>query len=83
MKALFLGFLVMSFADGMGVAVSRLGSEYAFTPFVMGLLPSLMFVWFFALSVPIGGLCERFGRKRVAMISLSLTAVSLALPVGG
>lgn len=71
----------MSFADGIGVAVSRLGSEYAFTPFVMGLLPSLMFVWFFALSVPIGGLCERFGRKRVAMVSLSLTAVSLALPM--
>ena len=71
----------MSFADGIGVAVSRLGSEYAFTPFVMGLLPFLMFFWFFVLSVPIGGLCERFGRKRVAMISLSLTAVSLALPM--
>ena len=81
MKTLFLGFLVMSFADGIGVAVSRLGSEYAFSPLVMGLLPSLMFVWFFALSVPIGGLCERFGRKRVAMISLLLAAVFLMLPV--
>lgn len=71
----------MSFTDGIGVAVNRLGSEYAFSPFVMGLLPFLMFVWFFALSVPVGGMCERFGRKRVAMISLMLTAVSLTLPM--
>ena len=71
----------MSFADGIGVAVSRLGAEYAFSPCVMGVLPSLMFVWFAVLSVPVGGLCGRVGRKRVAMISLSLTAVSLALPI--
>lgn len=71
----------MSFTDGIGVAVNRLGSEYAFSSFMMGLFPSLLFVWFFVLSVPVGGMCERFGRKRVAMISLLITAVSLALPI--
>ena len=82
MPAALIGFLVMSFADGIGVATSRLNAAFGFSPAVMGILPSLVFLWFFVLSLPVGGLCARCGRKRVALISLLLTAFALVLPMG-
>ena len=82
MPAALLGFLVMSFADGIGVATSRLSAAYGFSPAVTGILPSLVFLWFFALSLPVGGLCVRCGRRKVVFLSLLLTAVALILPLG-
>jgi MFS transporter, FHS family, L-fucose permease len=78
---LFIGYLLMSMVDGVGVAVARLGVTYDFPASVKGVLPSLIFVWFLLLSLPIGGLCERFGRRRVATLALAGTAVALLLPL--
>lgn len=71
----------MGFADGIGVAMSRLCADYDFPLAVGGALPSLIFLWFFALSVPVGGLCIRFGRRRIALVSLLVTSAAMFLPV--
>ena len=82
MPAALTGFLVMSFADGIGVAMGRLCADYDFPGAVSGALPSLIFLWFFVLSIPVGGMCVRFGRRRIALVSLLVTAVAMFLPVG-
>ena len=71
----------MSFADGIGVAMSRLCADYDFPVAVSGALPSLIFLWFFVLSIPVGGMCVRFGRRRIALISLLVASVAMFLPV--
>jgi len=70
----FLGYLVMSFADGIGVVVARISEAYRLPKGVAAALPSLIFAWFAFLSVPTGSLCARFGRHRIATGSLWLTA---------
>lgn len=82
MPAALTGFLVMSFADGIGVAMSRICADYDFPVAMSGVLPSLIFLWFFVLSVPVGAMCVRFGRRRIAFVSLLVTAVAMFLPVG-
>ena len=77
----FLGFLVMSFADGIGVAVARISEAYQLPKGVVAALPSFIFVWFAFLSVPTGSLCVRLGRRRVAIGSLALTAFALFMPL--
>ncbi|MDE7141530.1 MAG: MFS transporter, partial [Muribaculaceae bacterium] len=47
------------------------------------LFPSLVFFWFLIFSVPTGMLMNRIGRKRTVLLSLVVTALSLALPVFG
>lgn len=82
MPAGLIGFLVMSFADGIGVAMGWLCADYDLPVAVRGVLPSLIFLWFLVLSVPVGGMCVRFGRRRIALVSLLSTAVAMFLPVG-
>jgi fucose permease len=47
------------------------------------IMPSLVFFWFLIFSVPTGVLMNRIGRKKTVLLSIIVTAASLALPLLG
>ena len=44
-------------------------------------LPSMVFLWFFFLSVPTGLLMNRIGKRKTVLLSLVVTALALVLPL--
>ena len=44
-------------------------------------LPSMVFLWFFFLSVPTGLLMNRIGKRKTVLLSLAVTALALILPM--
>ena len=83
MRMVYLAFLVMSFVDGIGVAMSRMDGSTMLPAWAKIILPSLLFVWFFVLSVPAAGWSRKYGRKEMSVLALALTGVALVLPVFG
>lgn len=78
-----LAFFVMGFVDLVGIASNYVKADLLLSDAEANVFPSLVFVWFLLFSVPTGMLMDRIGRKRTVLLSLAITAVSLALPILG
>lgn len=46
-----------------------------------GLIPSVVFIWFFLLGVPFGVMMNRIGRKNTVLLSMLITVIGMALPL--
>lgn len=79
----FLCFFAMGFVDLVGIASNYVKDDLGLTDAQANIFPSLVFFWFLIFSVPTGVLMNRIGRKRTVLLSLVVTAVSLALPIFG
>ena len=77
------GFFVMGFADIVGPVVNQMKSECALDDVTAGFLPSMIFVWFFLISLPTGVLSGRIGRKNAVLVSLAVTVAAMLLPLAG
>ena len=77
------GFFVMGFADIVGPVVNQVKSECALDDVTAGFLPSMIFVWFFLISLPTGVLSGRIGRKNAVLVSLAVTVAAMLLPLAG
>lgn len=77
------GFFVMGFADIVGTVVNQVKSECALDDVTAGFLPSMIFAWFFLISLPAGVLSGRVGRKNAVLLSLAVTAAAMFLPLAG
>ena len=77
------GFFVMGFADIVGPVVNQVKSECALDDVTAGFLPSMIFVWFFLISLPTGVLSGRIGRKNAVLVSLAVTVAAMFLPLAG
>ena len=75
------GFFVMGFADIVGPVVNQVKSECALDDVTAGFLPSMIFVWFFLISLPTGVLSGRIGRKNTVLVSLAVTVAAMFLPL--
>lgn len=75
-----LSFFVMSFCDLVGIGVDRVKLEFGFTNTMVQLIPSAVFIWFFFLSVPVGVLQDRFGKRNVLNTGMIITALGLLVP---
>lgn len=75
------GFFVMGFADIVGPVVNQVKSECALDDVTAGFLPSMIFVWFFLISLPTGVLSGRIGRKNAVLVSLAVTVAAMLLPL--
>ena len=75
------GFFVMGFADIVGTVVNQVKSECSLDDVTAGFLPSMIFVWFFLVSIPAGVLCGRIGRKNAVLASLGVTLLAMLLPL--
>ena len=75
------GFFVMGFADIVGTVVNQVKSECALDDVTAGFLPSMIFAWFFLVSLPAGVLSGRIGRKNAVLASLGVTLLAMLLPL--
>jgi fucose permease len=73
-------FFVMSFCDLVGIGVDNAKADFQLTNTLSQLIPMAVFIWFFILSVPIGILQDRIGKKNMVNIGLLVTASGLLLP---
>ena len=80
MPVLF-GFFVMGFCDIVGISSDYAASAFGWSSTMAGLIPSVVFIWFFLLGVPVGGMMNRIGRKNTVLLSMAITVVGMALPL--
>ena len=75
-----MAFFVMSFCDLVGIGVDRISSDMNLSATLAQLIPSAVFLWFFLLSVPVGILQSRLGKRFVLNIGMGITALGLLVP---
>ena len=78
--AVLLSFFVMSFLDLVGIGVDRISSDLNIDASLAQLIPSAAFLWFLLLSVPVGVLQSKYGKKRLLNIGMFVTALGLLMP---
>ena len=76
-------FFAMGFVDLVGIASNYVKADLSLSDAQANVFPSLVFFWFLIFSVPTGLLMNRIGRKKTVLLSLAVTAFSLALPSFG
>ncbi len=75
------GFFVMGFSDIIGTVMNQVKAECALSNVTAGFLPSMIFIWFFLISIPTGVLCGKIGRKNTVLVSLGVTVFAMLLPL--
>jgi MFS transporter, FHS family, L-fucose permease len=75
-----MAFFVMSFVDLVGIGVDRVSKDMGLSATLAQLIPSVAFLWFFILSVPVGVMQSRLGKRFVLNVGMGVTALGLLLP---
>ncbi len=75
-----LAFFVMSACDLVGIGVDNVKADFGLNNTLSQLISLAVFAWFFLLSVPVGLLQERIGKRNMLNIGILLTAIGLFLP---
>jgi len=75
-----MAFFVMSFVDLVGIGVDRVSKDMNLSATLAQLIPSVAFLWFLLLSVPVGVMQSRLGKKFVLNIGMVVTALGLLVP---
>ena len=74
------GFFIMGFCDLVGISVTYAKEQFQWTETQAGFLPSMVFLWFFILSVPTAMLMNRIERKNTVLLSMLFTFAGMVLP---
>ncbi len=75
-----MAFFVMSFVDLVGIGVDRVSKDMNLSATLAQLIPSAAFLWFFLLSVPMGVMQSRLGKRFMLNIGIGVTALGLLVP---
>lgn len=76
-----MAFFVMSFVDLVGIGVDRVTVDKGLSATLGQLIPSAAFLWFLLLSVPVGIIQSRIGKRMMLNIGMGITALGLLVPV--
>ena len=76
----FMSFIVMGFVDIMGVATGYIKKDFGLTDFIAQFLPMMVLLWFFVLSVPVGVLQDKYGKRNMLNVGMLIQAIGLGLP---
>lgn len=76
-----LGFFVMGFCDIVGISSDYVQRSFNWSSVMTGFVPSMVFVWFLFLGIPVGNQMNKWGRKNTVLISMAITIVGMALPL--
>lgn len=76
-----LAFFTMGFVDMVGTATNYVKADFALSDTMANFLPSMVFLWFFFLSVPTGLMMNKIGKRKTVLLSLVVTALALVLPL--
>lgn len=80
MPVLF-AFFVMGFCDIVGISSDYAKEAFGWSNTMTGLIPSMVFVWFLFLGIPIGIKMNKWGRKNTVLLSMIITIVGMVLPL--
>ena len=75
-----MSFFVMSIIDLVGISVDRVQLDMHLSNTLAQLIPSVTFLWFFLLSVPIGITQSRIGKRLMLNIGMGITVLGLIIP---
>jgi FHS family L-fucose permease-like MFS transporter len=75
-----MAFFVMSFVDLVGIGVDRVSKDMSLSATIAQLIPSAAFLWFLLLSVPVGVLQSRLGKRFILNVGMGVTALGLLIP---
>jgi FHS family L-fucose permease-like MFS transporter len=75
-----IAFFVMSFVDLVGIGVDRVSKDMSLSATIAQLIPSAAFLWFLLLSVPVGVLQSRLGKRFILNVGMGVTALGLLIP---
>jgi FHS family L-fucose permease-like MFS transporter len=75
-----MAFFIMSFVDLVGIGVDRISKDLNLSATMAQLIPSAAFLWFFFLSVPIGVLQAKLGKKLMLNTGMVITLLGLLVP---
>jgi fucose permease len=81
--AILLAFLCMGFGDAVGPFVGLAKEQFALSNFEAQLIAFMGFIMFGLLSVPMGLVQDRTGKKFVLMLGLAIALLGLILPLFG
>jgi len=70
----------MGFVDIIGVATGYVKKDFQLTDFIAQFLPMMVLLWFFVLSVPVGVLQDKYGKRNMLNVGMVLQAIGLGLP---
>lgn len=78
---IMFAFFTMGFVDMVGTATNYVKADFALSDTMANFLPSMVFLWFFFLSVPTGLMMNRIGKRKTVLLSMVVTALALVLPL--
>ena len=78
---ILFGFFVMGFCDIVGFSSDYAQRAFGWSSAMTGFVPSMVFIWFLFLGVPVGNLMNRWGRKNTVLLSMVLTLMGMFLPL--
>ena len=78
---ILFGFFIMGFCDIVGISSDYVQRSFRWSPVMTGFVPSLVFIWFLFLSIPVGNQMNRWGRKNTVLLSMGITVVGMLLPL--
>ena len=76
----FLAFIVMGFVDIVGVSTGYIQKDFGLSDSLAQFIPSMVFIWFFVFSIPVGILQDKIGKKKMMNIGIVVTFLGMLLP---
>jgi len=76
-----MAFFVMSFVDLVGIGVDRVSKDMNLSSTLAQLIPSAAFLWFLLLSVPVGVMQSRLGKRFMLNIGMVLRPWDYLFPI--
>ena len=70
----------MGFVDIVGISTAYVKDDFQLNNTTAQLLPMMVFVWFALLSVPVGVLQDKYGKKKILNIGIAITAIAMLVP---
>ena len=67
---IMFAFFAMGFVDMVGTATNYVKADFNLSDTMANFLPSMVFLWFFFLSVPTGLMMNRIGKRKTVLLSL-------------
>lgn len=83
LKALpvLFGFFIMGFCDIVGITSDYVQRSFNWSPEMTGFVPSMVFIWFLFLGIPVGIKMNKWGRKNTVLLSMGVTVIGMIIPL--
>ncbi|WP_462317210.1 MFS transporter [Marinilabilia sp.] len=78
-----MSFIVMGFVDVVGVSTGYIQQDFDLPDNLAQLIPSMAFIWFFLLSVPVGIFQDKWGKRNMLNLGMAITGLGMLIPFLG